>query len=62
MPGLVFRVAKLLQVAAVTFGFACDADLAAVMDQLMAEGDPSILGDDCYQLLFNLLRRVAFGQ
>ena len=32
VPGLVFEVAELLEVAAVAFGFAGDADLAAVVD------------------------------
>ena len=35
MPGFVFGVAKLLQVAAVALGFACHADRATVMDKLM---------------------------
>jgi hypothetical protein len=32
VPGFVFGVAELLEVAAVAFGFAGDADLAAVVD------------------------------
>jgi hypothetical protein len=32
VPGLVFEVAEFLEVAAVAFGFAGDADLAAVVD------------------------------
>ena len=54
-------MAELLEVAAAAFGFAGVADLAAVMDELMREGDPVILGNDLHQFLFDFLRRVAFG-
>ena len=55
-------MAELLEVAAVAFGFAGFADLAAVMDELVGEGDPAVLGNDLHQFLLDFLRRVAFGQ
>ena len=61
MPRLVFRVADLLEVTAVAFGFAGLADLAAMMDELMREGNPAVLRNDLHELLLDLLRCVAFG-
>jgi hypothetical protein len=62
MPGFVFSVANLLQVAAVALGFARHADRATVMDELMREADPAALGQNPHQFLFYFLRRLAFGQ
>lgn len=62
MPGFVFRVAELFEVAAVAFWFAGDAHLAAMVNELVREGDPVVLRDNLHQLLLDLLRRVAFGQ
>ena len=55
-------MAELLEVAAVALGLACVADLAAVVDELVGEGDPAVLGQDAHQFLLDLLRRVALGQ
>ena len=62
VPGLVFGVAELLEVAEVAFGLAGNAHLAPVVDDLVGEVDPAVLRDDLHQLLFNFLRRVAFGK
>src|SRR5580704_7299222 len=62
LPGFVFRVAKLLQVAAIALGLACEADLAAVVNDLVAEIDPAVLRQDAHKLLLNFLRRIAFRQ
>ena len=62
MPGFVFGVAELLEVAAVAFGFAGVADLAAVMDELVGEVDPAVLRDDAASVPARLFGRVAFGQ
>jgi len=55
-------MAQLLKVAAIAFWLARIANLAAVVDQLMRERDPSILRKNPHQLLLNLLRRVPFGE
>jgi len=62
MPGFVFGVTELFEVALVAFGFACDADLAAVVDDLVGEVDPAVLGNYLHQFLFYFLGRVAFGK
>ena len=61
VPGLVFEVAELLEVAAVAFGLAGVADLAAMMDQLVREGDPAVLWDDAHQVLLDFGSGVGFG-
>lgn len=48
MPGLVFGVAELFEVAAVAFRFAGFADLAAVVNNLVGEVDPAVLRDDLH--------------
>ena len=48
MPGFVLRVAELLEVAFVALGLAGFAHLAAVMDELVGEGDPAILRNDLH--------------
>jgi len=55
-------VAELLEVAAVAFGLAGVADLAAVVDELMGEGDPAVLRNHLHQFLLDFLGRVAFGE
>jgi hypothetical protein len=55
-------VAKLFQVAAVALGFAGIAYLTAMVDDLVGEADPALPRQNLHQLLFDLLRRVAFGQ
>src|ERR1039458_5583060 len=55
-------MAKLFQVAAVAFGFAGVADLAAMVDDLVGEIDPPLLSHDPHQLPLDLLRCVAVGQ
>jgi hypothetical protein len=55
-------MAKLFEVATVAFGLAGDANLTAVMDDLVRKGDPAILRDDVHQFLLDLLGRVAFGK
>ena len=62
LPGFVFGVAELFEVAAVAFGFAGGADLSAVMDELVGEGDPAVLRNDPHQFLLDFLGRIAFGQ
>ena len=46
MPGFVFGVAELLEVADIAFGIAGDAHLAAMMDDLVGEVDPFFAGQD----------------
>ena len=58
-PGFVFGVAELLEVAAVALGLAGVADLAAMVDELVREGDPTILRDDLHQLLLDFFGGVA---
>ena len=53
-------MAELLEVAAVAFGFAGDADLAAVVDELVGEVDPAGLGNDPHQFLLDLRSCDAF--
>ena len=55
-------MADLLKIAAVAFGFAGVADLAAVVDDLVREIDPTTLGNDPHQLLLDLLGRIALSQ
>src|SRR5271157_2748379 len=43
-PGFVFRVAELLQVAAIALGLAGDADLPPMMNDLVRKADPAVLG------------------
>ena len=62
MPGLVFGVAELLEVAAVALGLAGVADLAAVMDELVGEGDPAILRKNLHQLLLNFFCCLRIGE
>ena len=62
MPGLVSGMAKLLEIALIAFGFAGDADLAAVVDDLVGEIDPAVLGDNLHQFLLHFLGCVAFGE
>lgn len=62
MPCLVFGAAQLFEVAAIALGFAGIANLSAMVDDLVREGDPVILGNDLHQLLLDLLGGVAFGQ
>ena len=62
MPGFVFGGAELLEVAAVALGFASQADLAAMVNDLMGEGDPAVSRKDAHQFLLDLLRCVAFGK
>ena len=47
-PGFVAGVALFLDGAIHAAGFARDADGAAVQDELVAEGDPVIFGDDLH--------------
>jgi hypothetical protein len=54
-------VADLLQIAAVALGLAGVADLSAMMDELMGEGDPSILRQNPNQFLLDLLCGLGFG-
>ena len=61
-PGFVLRMAELFQVAAVAFGFAGLADLAAMVYDLVREIDPAALRNGPHQLLLNPLRCVAFGE
>jgi len=62
LPGLVFGVAELLEAAAVAFWFAGDADLSAVADELVTEGDPAGLRDDAHQVLFYFGSCVSLGE
>ena len=62
LPGLVPGVAQLLQIAAVALGLARDAYLAAVVDQLMREGDPAVFWNHTHQFLLHLLRSVALSE
>lgn len=55
-------MAELLQVAAIAFGLAGFAHLAAVVDELVREIDPAALRDDPHQFLLDFLGRIAFGQ
>jgi len=55
-------VAKLLQNAAVAFGFAGDADLAAEVDELVAECDPAVLRNGAHQVLFDFGGGVGLGE
>lgn len=41
-------MAKLLEIALVTFRFACNAHQPTVMDDLVREVDPAILRDDLH--------------
>ena len=43
-------------------GLRAVADLPAVMDELVGEGDPAALRQNPHQFLLDLLGRVAFGQ
>ena len=52
----------MFKVAAVALGLAGVADLAAMVDELVGEGDPAVLGDDSHQFLLDLFSRLAFGQ
>jgi len=62
MPRLVLRVTELLEIASVAFGFAGDANLAAMVDELVGEGNPAILRDDAHQFLLDFWRCVTLGQ
>lgn len=42
-------------------GFARDADLAAVVDEFVAELNPTVFGDDLYEVLFDLYGVVILG-
>ena len=55
-------MAELLEVAAAAFRLSGIADLTAMMDELVGEGDPAVLRNNLHQLLLDFLRRVAFGQ
>ena len=61
-PGLIGRVAELFQGAVYAARLTRNADLAAVIDQLMRKVDPTVLGDDLHQVLLDLLRRGLGSQ
>src|SRR5580698_6144254 len=44
------------------FGFAGDADLAAVVDDFVGVGDPVVFGDDLDQVLLDLFRFCSLRQ
>ena len=52
----------MLQVAAVALGLAGIANLPAMMNELMGEGDPSILRQNLHKFLLDLLRGLRFGK
>jgi len=55
-------VTDLLEVTAVALGLARVAYMAAMVDDLMGEGDPPILGDDLHQLLLDFFGCFTFGE
>ena len=59
-PGFVGGVAESFHVALRALGFTGDADGAAVMNDLVGEGDPLVLRDDLHQVLFDLDRSLFF--
>lgn len=61
-PRLVRSIAECFQRAVGTARFACDADFAAVMNELMRELDPVIAGDDLHQVLFDLFGIAGFRE
>jgi hypothetical protein len=55
-------VAELLEVAAVALGLAGVADLAAMVDELVGEGDPAILRENLHQFLLDFFGCIALGE
>jgi hypothetical protein len=52
---------KLFEVALIALRPACDADLPSMMNHLVRETDPAILGQHVHQFLFHPLRCVGLG-
>ena len=52
----------MLEVAAVAFGLAGVADLAAVMDELVGEVDPAVAWDYAHEFLFDFFGGFGFGE
>ncbi len=59
-PGLITGIAEWFEGAVGTAGLAGDANLAAVVDHLMGERNPVILGDDLHQVLLHRNRLSLF--
>ena len=61
-PGLIARKAQRLQGAIDAPRFAGNTNLAPVVDHLVGEGDPTVLGNDLHQVLFHLDWLGGLGQ
>src|SRR3984885_5479680 len=61
-PGLIGRVAELLQRAIHTPRIPRNTNLPPMMNQLMGKSDPPVLRNDLHQILLDLLRSRLFGQ
>src|ERR1700735_1503603 len=59
-PGLIAGIAERLQGAVSATRLAGDANLAAVVDHLVRESDPVVLGNDFHQILFDWNRLGFF--
>src|SRR6202046_979303 len=59
-PGFICRVADIFQRAIDAFGFAGDAELASVPDDLVSEENPFLAWNNAHQVLLDLLR-VGIG-
>ena len=55
-------MAQLFETAAIAFGLAGVADLAAMVDELVGEGDPMVLGQDAHEFLLDFLGCIPFGE
>ena len=58
-PGLIGGVTQRLERAVRAARRTRDADLPAVVDQLMREGDPTVLRNELHQVMLDLLRLVV---